>query len=509
MKIRHMTISMLLLSGLFGCATGGGLTRKDVLQQYENVGKLNTELTAAEGNGAELLAPEGFEEAKAKLEEAIQLAIDAKKDKADSVADEGLKTLDEVNKHMKETREVMAEVLETRDRSKAAGAPGLFSQEYEQLEKRLRKATNLIEQGRTDKAREARPELLDAYSDLELRALKKGSVEAAKAAIENAEQKEADDYAPKTLKLAEEEIKLVTSVLEADRTQVDKANAHAERVIWLSGRAVAITDIVKMFKSRNYTGEDIVLWYQDQLDTVNEHLADELPFNEPNKVVVEGLRDTIGSVIKALADARDMIQKNQSRIEELEKKAAKERTEYDAIIKEILGASRKDLVALRKKYSSKLSDDAKGRAEAERIELEIKEKAEYVKSIFRENEATVSQDGNNVLIQIHGFQFKTGGSEIGAANFGLLNKAISAIQQFPNSHIVVSGHTDSKGNADRNLALSIKRALNVAKFMTEVGGIPSKRVESQGFGETKPVASNENRKGRALNRRIEFLIVNE
>jgi OOP family OmpA-OmpF porin len=232
MKIRHMTISMLLLSGLFGCATGGGLTRKDVLQQYENVGKLNTELTAAEGNGAELLAPEGFEEAKAKLEEAIQLAIDAKKDKADSVADEGLKTLDEVNKHMKETREVMAEVLETRDRSKAAGAPGLFSQEYEQLEKRLRKATNLIEQGRTDKAREARPELLDAYSDLELRALKKGSVEAAKAAIENAEQKEADDYAPKTLKLAEEEIKLVTSVLEADRTQVDKANAHAERVIW-------------------------------------------------------------------------------------------------------------------------------------------------------------------------------------------------------------------------------------------------------------------------------------
>ncbi|MCP4675566.1 MAG: OmpA family protein [Deltaproteobacteria bacterium] len=492
-----------------GCATSGGLTRKDVLQQYDTLGKLSKELTASEGNGADLLAPEGFNDAKEQLEEAVAYAQDGKKTKADASAENGLGILDLVNRHMDESRELMSEVLATRERARAAGAPGLFPTKYENLEARMRKATTLIEHGKTEKALEMRPDLLNDYSELELKALKKGTIAAAKAAIDRAEESEADDYAPKTLKLAEEEIKLVPSVLEADRTQTEKAEAHAERVIWLSSRAEAITELAKMFEDRDYTSEDIVLWYQDQLDIVNEPITGDLPFNEANRVVVDGLRETVASFMKALDDARDMIEKNQARIEELEKKSAKKRAELEKIIKKLLSASRKELVSLRKKYSSMISDEGKKSAETERLELETKERFEYVSSLFKDSEATVTLDGTNILILITGLQFKPGGTEIKARNFGLMNKVISAIRQFPKSKIEVSGHTDSKGGADRNLSISMKRSANVEKFMTEVGGIDKERVKSKGYGEKKPVASNDSRKGRAKNRRLEVLIINK
>jgi outer membrane protein OmpA-like peptidoglycan-associated protein len=204
-----------------------------------------------------------------------------------------------------------------------------------------------------------------------------------------------------------------------------------------------------------------------------------------------------------------MMKENQARVEDLEKKITDLHKEYQGKIGEFLDASRKELVVLRKKYASELSPKAKKIAEQERLDLEEKERFEYVQSMFSPQEAKVSMDKKNVLIQIHGFRFPPGKAQINAVNFGLLNKVISAIEQYPKSRVIISGHTDSKGNADKNLALSIKRSANVQKFMHEIGGISGDRTESMGFGETKPVASNNKRRGRALNRRIEVLIVHQ
>ncbi len=492
-----------------GCATGGGLTRKDVLKQYQEVGKLSTQITQAEADGAKVLAPEGFALAKEQLEEAIGYATDAKKAKANVAAENGLGTLTKVKRHMEESLEVMEEVLATRERARKAGAPGLFSKKYEKLEDGLKKATILVEKDRADKARKLRPDLLDEYSELELKALKKGSVAAAKAAIQRADSKDASKYAPKTLMLAEEEVKLVSSVLEADRTQTEKADTHAQRVIWLSGQAEAITELTKAFEKQDATLEDIILWYQDQLAKINEPLEGDLPFNESNPVVIETLQETLASLMKALTDARSMMKENQTRIQDLDKKLASQRKDYQGKIQELLGASRKELVALRKKYSNELSDKARKVAATERAELETEERFKYVKTMFDKREATISLKEKDVLIQVQGFRFSPGDAEIKARNFGLLNKVISAIQQFPYAFITISGHTDSVGNAEKNMALSTKRAANVEKFLVEVGGMSDNTIESKGYGETKPVASNNKRRGRAKNRRIEILIANK
>ena len=82
------------------------------------------------------------------------------------------------------------------------------------------------------------------------------------------------------------------------------------------------------------------------------------------------------------------------------------------------------------------------------------------------------------------------------------------IDIFPDSKIRVSGHTDSTGSDAVNMKLSEERAGKVAKFLTEVGGIAADRITVNGYGESRPVASNETADGRAANRRVEILIEN-
>ena len=73
----------------------------------------------------------------------------------------------------------------------------------------------------------------------------------------------------------------------------------------------------------------------------------------------------------------------------------------------------------------------------------------------------------------------------------------------------MTGHTDSTGNDDTNQRLSDERAQKVGAFLVEVGQLDPDYVTTKGFGESRPVASNETEPGRARNRRIEILIVNQ
>ena len=70
---------------------------------------------------------------------------------------------------------------------------------------------------------------------------------------------------------------------------------------------------------------------------------------------------------------------------------------------------------------------------------------------------------------------------------------------------IVAGHTDSTGSPDYNQSLSKSRAHAVATYLTAHHGIASSRLTMKGYGEAKPIASNDDDKGQALNRRVEFI----
>jgi outer membrane protein OmpA-like peptidoglycan-associated protein len=71
----------------------------------------------------------------------------------------------------------------------------------------------------------------------------------------------------------------------------------------------------------------------------------------------------------------------------------------------------------------------------------------------------------------------------------------------------VYGHTDSVGGDEYNLRLSKSRAAACLRYIVDKGGISGGRLESEGFGKTKPVDTNDTPEGRAKNRRVDFKIL--
>lgn len=93
----------------------------------------------------------------------------------------------------------------------------------------------------------------------------------------------------------------------------------------------------------------------------------------------------------------------------------------------------------------------------------------------------------------------------GSDSFNLLNTLASAANQCASFRIQIDGHTDSQGNEAYNQNLSERRAQTVVAYLRDQG-IAADRMNATGYGESRPVASNDNREGMAQNRRIEFTV---
>jgi len=111
-------------------------------------------------------------------------------------------------------------------------------------------------------------------------------------------------------------------------------------------------------------------------------------------------------------------------------------------------------------------------------------------------------------IAIQNIEFETNKAVIKEISLPILKKVLALLKQYPEISIEISGHTDSRGNANRNLILSEKRANAVMTFLIN-NGIDKSRLEAKGFGITKPIADNNTKEGRKKNRRVEFKIIKE
>jgi outer membrane protein OmpA-like peptidoglycan-associated protein len=90
-----------------------------------------------------------------------------------------------------------------------------------------------------------------------------------------------------------------------------------------------------------------------------------------------------------------------------------------------------------------------------------------------------------------------------------LQKAVDFVKKYPGARISVEGHTDSVGSAQYNQGLSERRAAAVKDYLVKNGGVASDRIQSVGYGETKPIADNATSKGKFDNRRVEILILSD
>ena len=89
------------------------------------------------------------------------------------------------------------------------------------------------------------------------------------------------------------------------------------------------------------------------------------------------------------------------------------------------------------------------------------------------------------------------------SSFPRLEQMVKILGDYPDYSLSIAGHTDSKGDDNYNLRLSDERAASARAYMLSKG-IPAARIESRGYGETKPLADNKTAAGQAQNRRVDF-----
>jgi outer membrane protein OmpA-like peptidoglycan-associated protein len=135
--------------------------------------------------------------------------------------------------------------------------------------------------------------------------------------------------------------------------------------------------------------------------------------------------------------------------------------------------------------------------------LDVKELKEY-REIRRDLYLTPIEVG--AIIRLNNLFFDFAKADLRTESYPELNRAMNFLNDNPGIAIEVAGHTDNVGSDDANRKLSDDRARAVKEYLI-AQGVQPERIVSKGYGESKPVATNNTDEGRQLNRRVDFTIV--
>ncbi len=118
----------------------------------------------------------------------------------------------------------------------------------------------------------------------------------------------------------------------------------------------------------------------------------------------------------------------------------------------------------------------------------------------------VTRQGDQLLLNMPSdVTFASGQSSLRPDLYPTLNSVASTLTEFPSTAVDIIGHADSQGSETFNQGLSERRAESVQTYL-QGQGVQPVRMATAGFGETRPIASNETAAGRAQNRRVEIIL---
>ena len=346
-----------------------------------------------------------------------------------------------------------------------AHAPELFNQ----AEEKFFDAASQIEDDDLDDARDYGAQAEKLYRQAELKSIKGKLLTEGRKLVQEGEDTDVEEYAPQTFNKSKKLLSEVENILTYNRYSGSEAASKAMETVYEAKHAIFLASQIKTLSNNDKNWEKLILEYEHVLAGFAGH------FNE-TPMFDNGMKSTI-----------DLIN---SRIDKLNKDYA-----------QLLVENSK----LQEKYDV-LSEEASTSSAELAIKKEREAKFAKIKSIFTANEATVITEGNNLVIRLHGLNFPSGKATLQPEYFSLLTKVQEALRVFPEKHILLEGHTDSRGNATKNKQLSEERAIAVREYIIANMGKSREQITSIGYGSAKPVATNQTSQGRELNRRIDVVI---
>jgi len=424
----------------------------------------------------DLYAPKTFDEASRSLAKAQE------KFREGGEIDEIRKELDKARTRLAEAARyaqigalVLTDAIKARSDALATGAPDHAPDEWKDAKETLHEAGRKVEKGESNDARKKAAEAESKFRKAELKAIRVDLLGTARQARDAAKEAAADEKAPRTYAEGQQALDAAESTLKGDRYQWAETKAQAQAATEAFRHAVYIAGLLDRVEADNPVRfEDHQRQHEAVLAQVAKALNMQVDFTEG----VAGAGEAILAGVQSLRTDRDNLR------EEL----------YET-------ASLADSLSL---TLMRVEEKKESVTAAMRTEQKRRQDMRELEDLFPADQASVIQQGDEVICRLYGLSFPVGSSEIQPQNFQLLTQIQRALRIFPDAAVVVEGHTDAAGDDDLNQRLSEGRADAVRQYIVANMPNAAARITTRGYGESSPLASNDSAAGRAKNRRIDI-----
>ena len=461
----------------------GNETRDSLFQGVED------QISKARDQKAQLFSPDAFEDAM----EYYQDALD------DFENGKNLKT---IRKELKKAEASLARAMEVcvtaeltfdtlmKARSDAAlvGSAKQSPELTQKAEGTFQKAVRRLEGGSVDKARALSGSAESLFRQAELDTIKIGLLGKTREKVAHYDDLGRHNNAPKTFAKAVRLLTLAEESLDENRYETAKAVGLIKEAEYELAHTEYVHKEAGKWAEADASFEDVIIAMEKQLVKIAEGLEIDLMFDRGVSGATWQLLDAVQGM-KVNVDEKNLrIALLTSQVAGLERKIAK------------LSKLEQDLMARKAEAEEALKQQTE--------DQNLKQmRLKRIRDAFTPSEGKVLMDGDHVIIRLYGLSFSSGKAVIDYKYFGLLAKVGDTFDEFEGCRVVIEGHTDSVGSDKINKRLSKQRADSVRHYLVANSPLTAKEIAAKGFGESKPVASNESREGRASNRRIDVVII--
>lgn len=445
----------------------------------------------ADGLNARLLAPVSYAEAVSYYERADETF--ARAGSVDSIRRYLAKAEDRFAKAT-EAAGIAAQALEATLRARAdalqTDTASFAPKEWKDGENAFTQATRSLERGSIKSAERHSEKAEKAYRDGELLAIKANYLNETRGLIAKAEKLKAERYAPTSLTRAVTLLEAAEVALTNNRYDTDKPRSLAADARHNALHAIYVAELESRIKSRELSLETILLGWEKSISRLGDALDTPVYFDHGEEAAIDALLEGMSRLREEKAALAQTIEDRDQTVAGLNEQVAK--------MQELLGGGNQtieELEVLLAEQKQRLEQQARHR-----------ERFAAVERLFEPDQATVLRQGDTVIIRMIGLNFDSGAAALTAEHLEILTVLEQAIAEFPESRVVVEGHTDAFGSDADNLGLSQARADAVVQHLLGSLPISPANLNAMGFGETRPVANNETPEGRKRNRRIDVVI---
>lgn len=329
------------------------------------------------------------------------------------------------------------------------------------------------------------------YLALEVKAVQFRELKNIRLSLQQAADNDADEYAPNTLKSAVMDLKSAEDIIAQKPHNPEFYKEGLQKSI---DSTVLLSDVMGVILNAEGTPENIALKIVQQnreLGKLNKNV-DQLETNlKTTKSNLNEKQNLIDKHMSALMAQEGLLMEKETAL----------KAQQDTLEQQQYTLQQQENVLKEKDNVLKLQNEQLQRASTQ---VRFQKAMDEAREQLDESDALAYQQGTNLVFRLKSINFESEAATIPEESLPLLSKVNAIIQKLDAELVVVEGHTDSLGSDDFNQELSAKRATSVASYLSSLES--SYNIEDIGYGETKPIASNEAESGRAINRRVDLVV---